>query len=86
MLNAYLCIYAAMYDAFAKIDGGGAGRDAGDDLRIEEAEWIAGYQNVCGAAGYGFVALSSVKSDSAAKEAFKRMDDNGGGVVPLDEW
>jgi len=27
----YLCIYAAMSDAFSKIDGGGAGRDANDD-------------------------------------------------------
>ena len=39
-----------MYDAFAKIDGaatGGAseGRD-GDDLRMEEAEWMAGYSRV----------------------------------------
>ena len=44
MLNAYLCIYAAMYDAFAKIDGGGAGRDAGDDLRMELNEWMEGYK------------------------------------------
>jgi hypothetical protein len=28
---AYLCVYAAMGDAFSKIDGGGAGRDANDD-------------------------------------------------------
>ena len=83
MLNAYLCVYAAMYDAFAKVDGGGAGRDAGDDLRIELAEWMGGYAQ---ATGYGFVALSSIKSDSAAKEAFQKMDDNGGGIVLLDEW
>ena len=82
MLNAYLCIYAAMYDAYAKIDGGGAGRDAGDDLRIEETEWMAGYKNV---EGYNFVGLS-LKDDDEAKATFKRMDHNGGGVVLLDEW
>jgi len=31
LFGAYLCIYAAMSDAFSKIDGGGAGRDANDD-------------------------------------------------------
>ena len=34
----YVIIYAAMFDAFSKIDGGGAGRDAGDDKRIEKEE------------------------------------------------
>lgn len=29
-------------DAFAKVDGGGAGRDANDDKRIEEKEWMEG--------------------------------------------
>jgi len=32
---AYMCIYATMFDAFSLIDGGGAGRDANEDRRIE---------------------------------------------------
>ena len=69
-----------MYDAFAKIDGalgGGAasGRD-GDDLRMEEAEWMAGYSRVT---GYGFVGLSPLKlaDDASAMQVFKLIDDNG---------
>ena len=50
--NIFICAYAAMYDAFAKIDGalgGGAseGRD-GDALRMEKDEWLAGYKRVAG--------------------------------------
>jgi len=42
-LCAYLCIYGAMYDAFARIDGGSIGRRNGvDDDRLEEYEWISG--------------------------------------------
>jgi hypothetical protein len=82
----YLIVYAAMFDAFAKIDGGGAGRDAGDDLRIELREWLIGYKSV---SNYGFVALEDVQS-LTKKEATKlfneKIDDNGGGIVLLDEW
>ena len=80
MLNAYLCIYATMYDAFAKIDGalvGAAyGRD-GDDMRIETAEWLAGYKRIAGA--YGFVGLKEdyLGDDEAAMAVFNRIDDNG---------
>lgn len=50
-----------MFDAFAKIDGGGAGRDAGDDLRIELREWLLGYKSV---SNYGFVALEQQRNFS----------------------
>ena len=45
LLNAYLCIYATMFDAFSKIDGGGEGTE-GDDRRIDEEEWMKGYKEV----------------------------------------
>ena len=38
LFNAYLCIYASMFDAFAKVDGGGAGRTKTDDRRIDVGE------------------------------------------------
>jgi len=82
-LCAYLCIYAAMFDAFAKIDGGGSGRDANDDKRIDEKEWLAGYKNV---KDHGFVALANVKDEKSAKAVFAKIDGNGGGVLLFDEW
>ena len=35
----YLCIYATMYDAFSRLDGGSKGRDHNDDLRLEQSEF-----------------------------------------------
>ena len=80
---AYTCIYACMFDAFSKIDGGGAGRDAGDDKRLELAEFLKGYKGV---SLHGFVALQGLESTKQATAAFAQMDDNNGGVVLLDEW
>jgi len=37
-------------------------------------------------ADYGFLALSDVGSAEDAKALFEAVDDNGGGVVLLDEW
>jgi hypothetical protein len=86
----YLIVYGAMYDAFAKIDGnlegGASGRDAGDDLRMELKEWLAGYKGVT---NHGFVALDNLRylTKKEAKEVFvTQIDDNGGGIVLLDEW
>jgi len=79
----YVIVYAAMFDAFSKIDGGGAGRDAGDDKRIELDEFLKGYKAVT---GYGFVALENIKGKKDAKSMFSEIDDNGGGIVLLDEW
>jgi hypothetical protein len=42
----YTIVYAAMFDAFSKIDGGGAGRGANDDKRIVKDEWMKGYNTV----------------------------------------
>jgi len=79
----YLIIYGAMFDAFAKVDGGGSGRGASDNKRIELDEWMAGWKGV---RGHGFVALAAVTTTEEAAEVFSKMDDNGGGVVLLDEW
>ena len=79
----YACSYAAMFDAFAKIDGGGAGRDANDDKRIEKDEWMTGFK---GMAGYGFKAFEGMATKEDATAAFEKMDDNGGGIVLFDEW
>jgi hypothetical protein len=38
LFNAYLCVYASMFDAFAKVDGGGSGRTKTDDRRIDVGE------------------------------------------------
>jgi len=78
----YLCIYAAMYDGFSRIDGFGAGKE-GDDRRIDMSEWIAGYRKI---SDLGFVALANVVDDTTALEAWKLMDINGGGFVLFDEW
>ena len=84
IFNAQLVVYAMMFDAFAKIDGGGAGRDAGDDRRIEKAEWMKGYKGVCDQ--YGFVAFKGISNTKAAETAFKKMDSDGAGMVLLIEW
>jgi hypothetical protein len=65
------------------IDGGGAGRDINDDNRMELNEWLAGYSNVI---DHGFVALQGISTKAEALAVFKMMDDNGGGMVLLDEW
>jgi len=83
ILNAFLCIYAAMYDVFARVDGEGEGRDENDDMRIELSEWMSCYRKV---KDRGFVALKNVKSDNEAKGVFKKMDADGGGMVLLKEW
>lgn len=82
LLNAYLCIYATMFDAFSKIDGGGEGTE-GDDRRIDEGEWMKGYKEVT---EHGFVAFQGIKDKKAAKKVFNDIDDNGGGIILLDEW
>lgn len=72
-----------MYDAFATIDGGGPGRGAGDDKRITLDEFVRGYREV---SQQGLVGLAGIRSKEHAKEVFSKIDDNGGGVVLLDEW
>ena len=65
---------------------GASNRDARDDKRIKLDEWLLGYQSVC---NHGFIALQALDSidKEAAKSIFEEeIDDNGGGIVLLDEW
>mmetsp|Transcript_20510 Transcript_20510/g.54909 ORF Transcript_20510/g.54909 Transcript_20510/m.54909 type:complete len:309 (-) Transcript_20510:270-1196(-) len=75
VLCVYLILYAAMYDAFALIDGGGGSVEdkSGDDRKMTLAEWKQGYKTV---AKHGFVGLSdAAKLDAAgAEEVFKKMN------------
>jgi len=85
---AYLCLYAAMFDAFNAIDGGSEGTTAADDRRMSLEEWTAAYPKIA-EAGYGFVALAKVADESTednAESVFKEMDADGKGMVLLNEW
>ncbi len=84
LMCAYLCVYAAMFDAFALIDGGSAGTTKDDDRRISLAEWTAGAGKVRNS---GFVGLAHIGSDPASlKATFSEMDADGKGMVLLTEW
>lgn len=83
ILNAYLCVYAGMLDAFAVVDGGGEGVDKDDDRRIEKAEWLKAYHKFHSSP---FVALYQLGSDEDARSAFSRMDADGKGMVLLLEF
>jgi len=75
VLCVYLCLYAAMYDAFTLIDGaqGGVEDKSGDDRKMSAEEWAAGYKKV---AEHGFVGLKKAAAMDAAgaAEVFKKMN------------
>jgi hypothetical protein len=76
ILSVYLCVYAGMLDAFATVDGGGAGVSADDDRRIGTKEWMKGYAHI---KTTGFVGLAKLHDDDDARAAFQLMDaDNSG--------
>jgi Ca2+-binding EF-hand superfamily protein len=79
VLSVYLCVYAGMLDAFATVDGGGAGVSADDDRRIGTKEWMKGYAHI---KTTGFVGLAKLHNDDDARAAFQSMDaDNSGRVI-----
>eukprot|EP00750_Incisomonas_marina_P000093 INCI1009.1.p2 GENE.INCI1009.1~~INCI1009.1.p2 ORF type:complete len:279 (+),score=47.91 INCI1009.1:1-837(+) len=85
---AYLCLYAAMFDAFNAIDGGSEGTTATDDRRMSLEEWTKAYPTIA-SSGYGFVALAKVADEStedSPESVFKEMDADGKGMVLLNEW
>merc|ERR1712216_1030933 len=69
-------------DDFAKIDGGGEGTE-GDDRKIDKDDWVKGFKEVT---EHGFVAFQGIKDKKAALKVFSDIDDNGGGIILLDEW
>jgi hypothetical protein len=46
-------------------------------------EWLSGFEDVT---DHGFVALQGISSSEEATTIFSMIDDNGGGLVLLDEW
>jgi len=83
ILNAYLCVYAGMTDAFMKVDGGGPGVSEDDDRRVEMKEWIASYDTFSAST---FVGLTGIKNDADATTVFGEMDGDGKGMVLLSEF
>merc|ERR1719327_2198826 len=85
-LCAYLCIYALMYDAFALVDGGTAGRNKDDDRRISKAELAASCSKFQGHPLVGVALLGMPGSYENIDKIFAQMDADGKGMVLLKEW
>jgi hypothetical protein len=85
-LNVYLSIYALMYDAFAKVDGGSAGRSKDDDRRISESELKAAAGGFKGHPLLGVKMLGMPDSYGNIGTIFKLMDADSKGMVLLKEW
>jgi len=84
LLCSYLVIYAVIWEAFACVDGGGAGVTKDDDRRISLDEW-----SKCVSSGklgqHPLLSLAiSAKDDPAV--IFKQMDGDGKGKVLLAEF
>jgi len=85
-LNVYLCIYALMFDGFAKVDGGSAGRTKDDDRRISKAELGAACSKFKGHPLLGLKMLGMPGSYGNLDDIFGQMDADGKGMVLLNEW
>jgi len=83
VLNAYLCVFAGMTDAFMKVDGGGPGVSEDDDRRVEIKEWMESYDTFSAST---FVGLTGIKNDADATAVFGEMDADGKGMVLLSEF
>ena len=83
VLNVYLCIYTGMLDAFATVDGGGAGVSKDDDRRIGKKEWMKGYSRI---KNTGFLGLSQLNNDDDAIVAFQSMDADNSGRMLFDDF
>lgn len=79
----YAVIYGEMYDAFAQVDGGGAGVSKDDDRKISLEELKAGASKM---GGYTLVALKALSKAADVEGVFKKMDADGKGAVLLAEW
>lgn len=82
LLCTYLCIYAAIYEAFAAVDGGGKGIDATDDRRVSKGEWT---KNGGSLLGHPLLSLS-LSANGDAGMIFDAMDADGKGKVLLAEF
>jgi len=82
LLCTYLCIYAAIYEAFGNVDGGGKGIDATDDRRISKDEWAANGKLL---KGHPLLSLS-ISANGDPSIIFDAMDGDGKGKVLLAEF
>lgn len=82
LLLTYLCIYGTIYEAFANVDGGGAGVDATDDRRVTLEEWS---ERAGTLKGHPLLSLA-VSATLPAGDVFKAMDGDGKGKVLLGEF
>lgn len=85
-LCVYICIYALMYDSFAIVDGGSAGRTKDDDRRISKAELEAAHSKFSGHPLVGVSMLGMPSSYGTIDAIFGQMDADGKGKVLLNEW
>jgi len=84
MLNAYLCLYATMYDAFSRIDGNAEGE--WDDRRIDADEWERGFASL---EQYPFKAVAAIldgADEATVTSVFQAMDYDKKGMVLLNEF
>lgn len=82
LLCTYLCIYAAIYEAFGNVDGGGKGIDATDDRRISKDEWTANGNLLT---GHPLLSVS-ISANGDPSMIFDAMDGDGKGKVLLAEF
>jgi len=82
LLVTYLCIYAAIWEAFGNIDGQGKGIDATDDRRIGKDEWVANGKSL---SGHPLLSLS-ISANRDPEAIFAAMDSDGKGKVLLGEF
>jgi len=82
VLNAYLCIFGAMLDAFATLNEG-SGVDTLEDLAMDKETWLSEYATVH---EHGFSGLTSVINKSLATIAFDQMDRDTTGAVGFEEF
>jgi len=85
-LCVYICVYALMYDAFAIVDGGSAGRTKDDDRRISKAELESSCRKFKGHPLVGVGMLGMPSSYGNIDKIFTSMDADGKGKVLLNEW
>ena len=91
LLCAYLCLYAIMFDHFARIDGFGAGKgadgegieDKSDDRRMSREEWDASRTHFKMSP---FIALKVAARKKTGGAIFTEMDSDGKGKVLLNEF
>ena len=82
LLCTYLCVYAAIYEAFGNVDGGGKGIDATDDRRISKDEWTTNGNLL---KGHPLLSLS-ISANGDPSMIFDAMDGDGKGKVLLAEF